>query len=409
VKTITLREYETSPIPYRVTKQELDDLISLSPWVTLTPTGQPDEYSIRARGGVVGSIVTPHVRVLLSPKASVSVENLFFLLDFAPDLIRWAKETVPFLADMDLFRIIAWMLDREIRKQLARGLVRGYVDRSDSLPTVRGRINMTAQLSRHQSMMLPLECAYQEFTDDVEINRLIKGACRAVQRSALADAQLAGRFRELISRFSDVTDVEYQHLPATLTFNRLNEHWHPATVLARLVLGRHSLRDHEGSVIGSAFLVDMNKVFEKFVESVVREEVQKAGWYLDRQADRDLTDSIAMKPDLVLQRGNRDYAVGDAKYKALEIDEWPHPDLYQLLAYCVGLGLPRGVLVYASEAQSRVEHVRTAAIDLEVIGIDLSAPYQEVLAAAQNAARRLIGHAEQASRSERRALLPRAV
>jgi 5-methylcytosine-specific restriction enzyme subunit McrC len=98
----------------------------------------------------------------------------------------------------------------------------------------------------------------------------------------------------------------------------------------------------------------------------------------------------------VLQRFRRDFAVGDAKYKPLVIDDWPHPDLYQLLAYCVGLGLRHGVLIYASEAGARVERVRKAEIELEVVGIDLSKPHPEVLAEARRAARILIGHANQA-------------
>ncbi len=349
----------------------------------------------------MGSIVARHVRVLLRPKENVGIENVFFLLGFEPDLIDWAKDVFPYPEEEDLLRIIAWMLDREIRRQLRRGLTLGYLDRAEELPTVRGRIDMTKQVSRRQSLMLPLECRYQEFTDDVELNRLLKAACRAVQRSAFADTELALRYRELNLYFRDVTDVEYQALP-DLQFDRLNQHWRAASEIARIVLTRHSLRDDEGSVVASAFLVDMNKVFEKFIETVVQDEARRQGWEVARQTERRLTPSITIKPDLILRRDNRDFAVGDAKYKVLEIDEWPHADLYQLLAYCVGLRLSRGTLIYARSSGPRLEHVEAAGIDLQIVGIDLSRPHEAVLAQAKNVGQGMVRDADSALRGLRR-------
>jgi len=82
----------------------------------------------------------------------------------------------------------------------------------------------------------------------------------------------------------------------------------------------------------------MNKLFERFVE-IVREEAQRAGYRLVPQAPRYLTKKIPIRPDLVLRRGGQDFAVADVKYKELEPERWSHADLYQLLAYCVSLGL----------------------------------------------------------------------
>jgi 5-methylcytosine-specific restriction enzyme subunit McrC len=394
MKTISLREYQTKT--YSLSKAELDDLLTARKWVSVELTGIDDEYEILAPGSWVGTIVLRHVRVLIRPK--IDLRNLMFLLGFRPDLISWRKEPFPYEQDPDLFRFIAWMFEREVRRAHASGLVRGYVAQEQALATVRGRIDISHQLTRHQSQVLPLECTFDEFTEDIQLNRLLKAASRTIQLSRMPDLDLSRLLRQQALWFLDVSDVEYQsgYLP-TILFTRLNRQWEAADALARLVLSRQSLRDSTGKVIGASFLVDMNKVFEKFIEEAVAAEAAKAGWHLQQpQGQRNLSERIVLKPDLLVRRGTRDYAVGDAKYKALEIQDWPHADLYQLLAYCVGLGLTRGLLIYASELPRSVEHVRRAGIDLEVMGIDLTASPSTIRTQAEEAGHILIKHAEAA-------------
>jgi 5-methylcytosine-specific restriction enzyme subunit McrC len=132
---------------------------------------------------------------------------------------------------------------------------------------------------------------------------------------------------------------------------------------------------------------------------VVAAEARKIGWSFVPQAHRRLTERVQMRPDLVLQRYGRDLAVGDAKYKKLEITEMPHADLYQLLAYCVSLGLPRGILIYATFEPFHTEIVRHLGTELSVLGLDLSRAPEEVLEQARGAARTLIDQARVAERT----------
>lgn len=72
-------------------------------------------------------------------------------------------------------------------------------------------------------------------------------------------------------------------------------------------LGRSSsLKEKgKGSEQEIPFTVDMNKLFERFVEEIIREEAQRAGYQLGPQAPRYLTEKIPIRPDLVLRRGGR--------------------------------------------------------------------------------------------------------
>jgi hypothetical protein len=95
----------------------------------------------------------------------------------------------------------------------------------------------------------------------------------------------------------------------------LNEHWRAAGELARIILNQDSLRDETGGVMGMAFTVDVNELFERFVERIVDREARSAGLQPVPQATRQLSTNVSMRPDLVLQSAGSDLAVGDAKYK----------------------------------------------------------------------------------------------
>lgn len=230
-------------------------------------------YELRA-GSTVGTVMLPSLRLLIRPK--VGLENVFFLLDFGPRLTRWGAAQFPYEQDPDLFKAVAWVFEAEVRRALAQGLVRGYQPRSETLTTLRGRIDLARQLRARQGRPFPLECRFEEYTEDTELNRVIKAAHRRLLQIPHLDERLARKLRHRYRAFDGVASVEYARgsVPE-IAFTRLNRHWEVAGRLARLILHQQSLRDREGEVVGTTFTVDINALFERFVEAVVREEARR--------------------------------------------------------------------------------------------------------------------------------------
>jgi 5-methylcytosine-specific restriction enzyme subunit McrC len=366
MRTISLTEYE--PKAEALSERELERILATK-LVDVSP--RPDGlYDLRP-GSTVGTVAFPDLRLLIRSK--VGLPNVFFLLSYAAGLTRWREESFPYV-EGDFFQAIAWLVEAETRRAAGTGLVRGYGEREEALATVRGRIDLGAHV-RHQGRAIPLDCRYQEYGEDTELNRVVKAALRRLLAVPGLDGQVAMELRHHHRLFAAVADVDYPPSAVpTLTFNRLNEAWRPAARLAELVLRADSVRDATGSVEALSFTVDMSGLFERFVETVVREEARRQGWELEGQAKRHLTESVPMRPDLILRRDGIDCAVGDTKYKSLAPTEWPHADLYQLLAYCVALRLRHGLLIYADAKKPRSETVRAAGITMDVVGVDLAAP-----------------------------------
>ena len=98
-------------------------------------------------------------------------------------------------------------------------------------------------------------------------------------------------------------------------------------------------------------MLDMARVFEQFLTVAL-------GWALAPWGGRvvgqptyhlDAEREIIARPDVVwhAQPGSPPSAVFDAKYKFEKPSGYPNADAYQMLAYCLRLGLTEGHLVYA--------------------------------------------------------------
>jgi 5-methylcytosine-specific restriction enzyme subunit McrC len=230
--------------------------------------------------------------------------------------------------------------------------------------------------------------SYDEFTEDIELNRILRAAVARLARMPLRRHEHRQSLRAVDAALERVALVEYARAPARPSYSRLNEHYRGAVELASLILDSSGFDLRTGDIASHAFLIDMNRVFERFAIVALREELR-----LDEQTfpsaavgrrlhlDRRLPPVIDLEPDLSWwESDGRPSFVGDLKYKRTQVDEVKHADIYQLLAYTVATDLPAGLLIYAAgEAESGTHVVRYAGKRLEVRALDISGHPDQVL------------------------------
>ena len=282
----------------------------------------------------------------------------------------------------------------------ARGLLRGYVERKEALQTIRGRIRFDDQIRRRFGLPLPVEVRYDEFTDDILSNRLVKAANRLLRRAGPLSPGTRRRLGRIDALLDGVSLCDYpRNAVPEVKFDRLNAHYEAVVALARLVLRYGAHEAERGDVRASGFTMDMNQVFQEFVTAALREKLAPYGGKLRSDkgspvAYLDEERRVALYPDLAWQEGGRCVFVGDAKYKripnrerddrASNAERASNADLYQILAYATALDLPGGMLVYAKDDQSEANEatytVRHAGKRLQVAALDLSETLDAVLA-----------------------------
>jgi 5-methylcytosine-specific restriction enzyme subunit McrC len=127
-----------------------------------------------------------------------------------------------------------------------------------------------------------------------------------------------------------------------------------------LILGATSLNAERGEISSASFLFDMNQVFESFLTRALEDALGPYRGWLRSQYRTTLgrDRGLPIKPDITWWSAGRCRAVVDAKYKSIAEGFMPNAEAYQMVAYCIALGIPRGFLVYAKQSGQRVtDHV----------------------------------------------------
>ncbi|MGW7524458.1 McrC family protein [Streptomyces sp. NPDC054783] len=323
-------------------------------------------------GSRVGAVRTPGGPVVrIMPKTPVS--RLFFLLGFSLDPARaWrdsGEGTVDTGAYDDVVPAIAHAVERQIDRALRQGILQGYREVEESALVVRGRLREAEQIRRHFGRTPPVEIVYDAYTADTAENRILRAVAERMLRLPDVPGPVRRRLAHQRVRLADVKPlIRGQELPRWQP-SRLNSRYQPALRLAEAVLHGTSPEHRPAGADPLAvdgFLLDMNKLFEDFVTSALREALRERGLTARLQDPHhlDLAGLVRIRPDLVVRTGDgrAPLAVVDAKYKVEKADGLLNADLYQALAYATVLGLPEAHLVYAAGRQpERFHEVRGTA------------------------------------------------
>ena len=379
MRRIDLREYAESD--YTLSDAERDALLGEAKALDLSimpVAGDGSRYRLRP-GSTVGAVEVGGLSVLIEPK--IGIPQLLSLACYAIGAYRPQEERLfDFEERLALPDALALALGAAARRAFSRGLLHGYLTEEEALYTVRGRIRFDEQIRRRFGVPLPVEVHYDEFTDDILPNRLVKAAAGRLGAMRLRSSAARRGLGWVAGMLENVSVVEFQSdsVPE-VPVDRLNEHYADVVALSRLILRHGAFESGRGDVRASGFLMDMNVVFQEFVTVALREALGVSGGVFLEKSIRSLDEEgrVHLRPDLTWWDGRECVFVGDAKYKRID-GSVPNADLYQLLAYATALDLPGGLLVYA-EGEPATYHVRHSGKRLEVAALDLSETLEEVL------------------------------
>ena len=327
----------------------------------------------------------------------LAIPRVMFLLGYAKDEAGWKDRIASFEEHDDLFTAIATAFSWHATWALDRGVLRGYVHRDERRVDLRGRIRFGDHIARSGGLPLPVEISYDDFTEDVLENRMLRSAASLLVRLPRVPQTPRRRLLRLRAILSDVEELPFGTAPKMPPITRLNSRYEAGLVLAELVLSAASTGASRDVTKATTFVFDMNKVFEDFVTVALGEAIRKFGGELrDQVTAKRLSEHIRLKPDLAWWRDGRWEAVLDVKYKPLYSESFPNADAYQMLAYTLAFGLDHGWLVYAREPERQsVEHViASAGKTLIVTALDVSRDPDDLLAEVDVLAARLAAGAD---------------
>ncbi|WP_313326738.1 restriction endonuclease [Sphingobium yanoikuyae] len=362
-------------------------------------------HALRARG-VVGILATHDCSLEILPKIDVApgetidhqnaairkrlIHMLAVALDLKIDLgtvtdLAWQRET--------LLEILIRIFCDKLTEALRKGMPRRYVGHEEDLPTLRGRLDITRQFTRHAVNPSRLACRFDLLSEDVALNRIMKAAISHVSRISRRPANQQ-RLRELAFVYADITDVSVSGLRwDEAVIDRTNRPWRDLFAMAQLFLRGRYQTTTGGTGQGTALLFEMNTLFEEYVGRLIARALAGTEFTVSLQGGRlfclSAEDSgrglFQTKPDILIRRSGVVAHVIDTKWKriASQIDDpkqgVSQADVYQMMAYAQLYHAPRLTLLYphhpglgmteAVHAQHRITGHTTL---LETATIDVS-------------------------------------
>ena len=377
MRKVDLCEYKRSE-PILLSADERDALREAGRVSVEPAEGSEGAYHLTP-GSTIGAMEVGGLSVVIRPKLKIG--RVLYLASYAMGAFDLRDEGFEYPVADTLIEILALALGSAARRAFARGVLHGYRTEEEALHTVRGRIMVAEQIRRRFGVGVPIEVRYDDFTDDILENRLVKAAGALLGRMRIRSHTAREGLGWIAATLGDVSAVRYspKEVPE-VEFGRLNGHYREVVGLSRLILRHWTYEAERGGVRARGFLIDMNRVFQDFVTLALREElgVSERTFCSDKEIPSialDANGRIRLKPDLSWWEGRVCMFVGDAKYKRIDGGQVPNADLYQLLAYATALDLPGGLLVYAKEEEERkLTEYRVVHADktLEVAALDLS-------------------------------------
>jgi len=287
------------------------------------------------------------------------IPKLMFLLAYSKNPSGWRDTIARFGREDDLLSAVADGFSWHAARALEQGVLRGYMNVDERRPSLRGRIRFGDQLAQLPGMALPLEVTYDDFTADIMENRMLLTAAESLLRFRRIPTRARNRLLRTRVTLDEVSRIAAPGSTRAPAVTRLNARYASALALAELILRRRSTTAHAGEIKSTAFLFDLNEVFESFLTAALTETLRERGGEVRAQlrAWLDEGEGLEVKPDITWWRNGKCAAIVDAKYKSVSKGgSIPNADAYQMLAYCITFDVPRGFLVYAKD---EFEHARS--------------------------------------------------
>ena len=351
--------------------------------VEVRPTSTQGIFDVVV-GNVCGVVTIGDLRISIDPK--LPVNSIIWMLLYARTGIMWRPETSN-LGTSDLIEGLAEVYASILGEAVQTGLLRGYQTVQNTDLTLRGRIRMADQMSRHFGQLIPLELEHDDYNHNVPENSIMRSAIDILLFTLTSDQHQSPAVRKLqrLRRvFADVQSLRPGELHPEWKPTRLNGRFQPAIILAELIIEGSGLQIRYGQIGARGIILHMWEVFEVFIAEALRREIPGLTTHTQFSTHLDDGNRYPMRPDIVLADGLQVTAVMDTKYKKGAPQA---QDLYQALSYALNLGLKEATLVYPQARPPESITVTGSDICIHIVGVDLSLEPEMILHSVRQLAR----------------------
>ena len=260
--------------------------------------------------------------------------------------------------------MFAAILSKGVAVQLKQGLYREYIQNSEELSVLRGKLNLQGTVKNKLQHKQKLACDYDELSENNLFNQILKTTMQILVRQKNVKQEHKVVLKKNLVFFDGVEAIEPSQIKWNLIrYQRNNQSYRMLLNICYLVLDGLLLSTEAGTVKLATFLDEraMHSLYEKFILEYFRyhHPEYKANpdtipWDID---DGMIEFLPTMVTDITLKQGEKTLII-DAKYYAhtmqsqFDVSSIHSGNLYQVFAYVKNLdkdntGNVAGMLLYA--------------------------------------------------------------
>ncbi len=200
---------------------------------------------------------------------NILIKNIYYMLSYAFQILRQSNFDDMATEEFDnVQNLFAAILSKGIGQQLKQGLYREYQNKTEDIPTMRGRIDMPGTIRHKIAREQVLTCEYDELSENNLLNQILKTTVMLLLRSRDVDTEYKDILKKEILYFSDIDLIEPSSIQwDRVRFHRNNQTYQMLISLCQLILQGMLLTTEQGEHRLVSFVDEqrMCRLYEKFI------------------------------------------------------------------------------------------------------------------------------------------------
>lgn len=297
--------------------------------------------------------------------SKILIKNIYYMLAYAFTNLK-SEEIKNISAEEfeNIHNLLAAILSEGIAKILKQGLYREYINHTENISTLRGKIEMSGTIKNFVSGRKFLRCNYDELSENNLPNQILKTAAILMLRNENVSDKNKIALKKEILFLANVEIVRIEKiLREKILFTRNNQNYRMAMNICRLIFEGMILTTDSGEYKLAKFFDDksMCRLYEKFLLAYYQKNfpqlkvsAMQIAWALDDDNKNFLP---TMQSDITIS-DDKKILIIDAKYyshtmqKNFDVYKIHSQNLYQIFAYVKNKSVATdkkvsGMLLYA--------------------------------------------------------------
>ncbi|MFI3210494.1 MAG: 5-methylcytosine-specific restriction endonuclease system specificity protein McrC [Peptostreptococcaceae bacterium] len=298
----------------------------------------------------------------------IRIQNIYYMLSYAYlDLKQLGFSNLKIEEFENSLDLLSEILIKLVSKQIKNGLCGEYLNKTELLSGVSGRINISKSIKENSFINKKIVCEYNEFSINNNFNQIIKTTLKIIVR----DKNILNNKKKVINRlllnFYNVDDKNIYQLDFKIKRNRIYKNYDNIINICYLIKNGLIMCEEYGNLRVRTYLDEQSiyRLYEKFILCYYKKHLPKNTYDVSSKKIKwnEDNNNIEFLPHMItdvyiLNKINNKRLIIDTKfYKNImksnyERKKFNSSNLYQIFTYvkneeCNVNGEVSGILLYA--------------------------------------------------------------